>query len=95
MQDNNQKLENVIRELIEAYGLKPKLSEARLIESWEDIVGKMIAKHTKDLYIKNRKLFIRIDSPALKTELIYSRNKLKDSLNEAAGGDVIGEIVFL
>jgi len=95
MQDNNQKLGNVIREMIEAYGMKSKLSEARLIESWEEVVGKMIAKHTRDLYIKNKKLFIRLDSPALKNELTYSRTKLMESLNEAAGGEVIQEIVFL
>jgi predicted nucleic acid-binding Zn ribbon protein len=95
MQDNNQKLGNVIREMIEAYGMKSKLSEAKLIESWEEVVGKMIAKHTRDLYIKNKKLFIRLDSPALKNELTYSRTKLMESLNEAAGGEVIQEIVFL
>lgn len=95
MEDNSQKLGNVIREMIEAYGLKSKLSEASLVESWEKTVGKMIARHTKDLYIKNKKLFVRIDSPALRNELTYSRTKLLDNLNEAAGGKVIEEIVFL
>ena len=55
----------------------------------------MIAKHTKDLYIKNKKLFIRIDSPALKNELTYSRSTLMEKLNEATGANVIEEIVFL
>jgi predicted nucleic acid-binding Zn ribbon protein len=95
MEDNSQKLGDAIREMIEAYGMRPKLSEATLVESWNKVVGKMIANHTKDLYIKNKKLFVRIDSPALKNELSYSRTSIMDSLNEAAGGKVIEEIVFL
>ena len=95
MEGNSHKLGDVIREMIEAYGLKSKLSEATLLESWEKVVGKMIAKHTKDLYIKNKKLFIRIDSPALKNELTYSRSTLMEKLNEATGANVIEEIVFL
>ncbi len=93
--ENNSKLGDVIRELIEAYGLKPKLSEAAVVESWEEVVGKMIAKHTRDVYIKNKKLFVRIDSPALKNELSYSRSTLMENLNKAAGGKVIEDIVFL
>jgi predicted nucleic acid-binding Zn ribbon protein len=95
MEDSNQTLGDAIREMIESYGLKNKLSEANLVHSWEHIVGKMIANHTKDLYIKNGKLFVRIDSPALKNELNYNRSELLDTLNEAAGSKVIQEIVFL
>jgi predicted nucleic acid-binding Zn ribbon protein len=95
MEDNSHKLGDAIREMIEAYGMRSKLSEATLVESWNKVVGKMISNHTKDLYIKNKKLFVRIDSPALKNELTYSRTSIMDSLNEAAGGKVIEEIVFL
>jgi predicted nucleic acid-binding Zn ribbon protein len=95
MENNGQKLGDAIREMIEAYGLKGKLSEANLVGSWENVVGKMIARHTKDLYIKRKKLFVKIDSPALKNELTYNRTTLMEALNEAAGGKVIEEIVFL
>jgi len=95
MEDNSHNLGDAIREMIEAYGLKPKLSEARLVESWNAVVGEMIQKHTKDLYIRHRKLYVRIDSPALKNELTYSRTTILEKLNETAGGKVIDEIVFL
>jgi predicted nucleic acid-binding Zn ribbon protein len=95
MEDSSHKLGDAIREMIEAYGLKPKLSEARLVESWNSVVGPMIQKHTKDLFVKNKKLYIRIDSSALKNELSYSRTTILEKLNEAAGGEVIDEIVFL
>ena len=95
MKYNEQSLGDAIREMIEAYGLEGKLSEATLVESWEKVVGKMIARHTKDVFIKRKKLFVKIDSPALKNELTYNRTTLMEALNEAAGGKVIEEIVFL
>jgi len=93
--ENSNKLGDVIREMIAAYRLKGKLSEAGLVDSWEEVVGKMISKHTRDLYIKKKKLFVKIDSPALKNELLYRRSDLKDKLNRVAGGEIIEEIVFI
>jgi predicted nucleic acid-binding Zn ribbon protein len=95
MDNSGQSLGDAIREMIEAYGMKGKLSEANLVDSWEEVVGAMISKHTKDLYIKRKKLFVKVDSPALKNELTYNRTTIMESLNEAAGGEIIEEIVFL
>ncbi len=91
---NDQKLSEVIRELLKAYRLDNKLNEVRLIKSWDEVVGKMISKHTKNLYIKRRTLFVTLDSPALKNELSFSRTKIIEALNKEVGEEVIEEIVF-
>ncbi len=95
MKGNDRQLKDVIKELINTYRLNDGLNEAKLIGSWESVVGKMIANHTEKLRISNGKLFIRLDSPAVKNELMYARGKLLKSLNETVGKDVIKEIVFL
>lgn len=91
---NNQTLGEVIREMLSSYRLESKLQQARIIEAWPEVTGKMITNHTRDLYIKGRKLFVQLDSPALKNELSYSKSQIIDALNEAAGGVVIKDIVF-
>ena len=91
---NNQTLGEVIREMLSSYRLEGKLRQARIIEAWPEVTGKMITQHTRDLYIKGRTLFVKLDSPALKTELSYSKSQIVDSLNEAAGGEVIKDIIF-
>lgn len=88
-------LGDVIRELIETYRLEGRLNEVKVIDSWEQVVGEMIAKHTRDIYIKQGKLFAKIDSPALRNELGYSRTDIRDRLNKAAGADTINEVIFL
>ncbi len=91
---NDQKLGEVIQELLKLYRLEDKLDEVKLMNSWEEVVGEMIARHTKDLYIRRNTLFVILDSPALKNELSYSRTQIRESLNEAVGKDVIEEVVF-
>jgi predicted nucleic acid-binding Zn ribbon protein len=88
-------LGEVIKELIETYNLEGKLNELKVIHSWEKVVGEMIARHTKDLYIKNGKLFVKIDSPALKNELTYSSSTIVENLNTEAGCKVIEEVIFI
>jgi hypothetical protein len=54
----------------------------------------MVAMHTKDLYIRNKVLFVRIDSPALRNELSYTREKIVKSLNNEVNAEVIEDVVF-
>jgi len=88
-------LGEVLKELIDTYHLEGKLNEVKVIHSWENVVGEMIARHTKDLYIKKGKLFVKIDSPALKNELIYSSSTIVEKLNIEAGCKVVQEIIFI
>jgi predicted nucleic acid-binding Zn ribbon protein len=92
---NDITLKEAIRQLLKAYKLEDKLAETRLISSWEQVTGKVIARHTMNLYIHKRKLFVKLDSPALKNELLFSRQQLLELLNKEAGSEVIEEIIFL
>jgi predicted nucleic acid-binding Zn ribbon protein len=84
----------VLRELIETYRLEGKLNEIKVVHSWEKVVGGMIARCTKDIYIKKGKLFVKVDSPALKNELTYNASVIIERLNAEAGSKVVEEIVF-
>lgn len=92
---NEISIKEAIKQLMKAYRLDDKMNELRLINSWEKVVGKLISKHTTNLYIKNKKLFVRLDSAALKTELSYSKEKIIGMLNQEVGEKVIDKIVFI
>jgi len=92
---NDQTLADAIREMLQTYKLENKIDEVQALTYWSEIVGKMITQYTKDIYIRQGKLFVRIDSPALKNELMYARTRIIESLNERAGKEVVKELVFL
>ena len=91
---NDQSLGDAIREFLHSYHLEDKLNETRVIQSWGKIVGPMVEKHTHGLYIRNRILFVKVDSAALRQELSFSRSKLTIALNDEVKSNVIDEIVL-
>ena len=70
------------------------LDEVKVIESWAKVVGPFIATHTIDLSIKDGRLFVRVDSDALRSELSYSKSLLVKNLNEMVGKEKVKEIVL-
>ena len=88
-------LKEVIDELLSTYKLRGKFNETRLISSWEKIMGKPIASRTVRLFIKDRKLYVRLNSAPLKNELTLSKSKVMSLLEEELGTKVIDDIQFL
>ena len=57
-------------------------------------MGKMIANHTKDIFVKHKQLFVTLDSSALRNELAMAKSKIVKMLNQTAGADVIEDVVL-
>lgn len=91
---NEHSLKEVIDQLLKAYKLDDKLAERKLIASWESVMGVMIAKHTKDLYIKHKQLFVTLDSSALRNELLLAKTKIVKMLNDEVGSEVINDVIL-
>ena len=88
-------LKEAIEKLLHTYKLKSKVQEAHLVNAWERIMGKLIERHTRDLYIKNKKLYVKLDSAVVRQELSYARSKVLERVNEELGAGVVEEVVFL
>ena len=91
---NEYTLKQAIEALIEQYKIQEKLSETVVLNDWEKIVGKMIARHTKNIYIKKRILYVELDNAALRNELSYAKTKLVLAINKSLNSEAIDEIVF-
>ncbi len=91
---NTQALGEAIKEVMRLNGVDEKIDEYKLIRSWEKTVGPLISKHTVEIYISGKTLFVKVDSSPLKQELLYSRTKLMEDLNQQVGKTVIEEIVL-
>src|SRR5258707_6514366 len=92
--DDIQHIGQAIRQLLKEYHLKPKFDEASVVASWERIAGKPVAKRTKRIYIRNKVLFIELDSPAMKSDLSFHKNHLLKTLEAEFCKDVLNDIVL-
>ncbi len=92
---NDKSLKEAFEQLLHVYKLQRQFDETSLIAAWPELMGPAIANRTKEIYIRNKKLFIRVESSVIKNELVMMRSQILDKMNEKAGGTVIEEIVLL
>lgn len=92
---NSQTIGEVIRDFLEENKhLQQKLHEKRIEHAWTEVLGEMVMRYTRNLYVKNRILYVSISSSVLRNELNLSRERLTESLNRHAGAHVIDGIVI-
>ena len=87
-------LKAAIEEFLDRFHLRDKLNQAKVIEAWEKVVGEMVARNTSQLHIRNKILYVKVNSAALRNELLFARTKIMNALNKEAGATVITDIVL-
>ena len=83
-----------MKDYIREMNLEGKLREVGIIDSWEKTVGKAISSRTSKVYIKDGILYVHLTSSIVRNELLMIREALRERLNQAAGSDVIKDIVL-
>lgn len=79
--------------LMEKSGWTPKVTELRMRQEWEEIVGKTISKYTRNMMLQGTKLTIYSDVAALKQELYFGKEQLIARINEYFAETVVTEII--
>ncbi len=90
-----QPLGQAIRQLLNSYQITSKFDETNLINSWEKIVGKPIAKRTKKVFIKDKVLFVEFDSSSMKHDFVLYKSKVLELLQKEFGDQIVTEIIVM
>ena len=92
---NDKTLKEAIEQMLQVYKIKRKYDETGIKTSWPDLVGKSVANRTKEIYIHDKKLFLRIESSVIKNELVLMRTQIIEKINNDAKVILVEEIIFL
>src|ERR1700761_9537580 len=92
---NDKPIKEAIEQMMQVYKIKRRFDETGIIAAWPELVGKPVANRTKEIYIHNKKLFLRIESSIVKNELMLMRSQIINKINEEAKSDLVEEIIFL
>ena len=82
-------------DMLDVFKIKKKFNQTHIIESWNELMGTAIARQTREIFFKDKKLFVRIDSGALKQELSMHKGMVVEKLNKFIGEEVVKEVIFL
>ncbi|MCF8379992.1 MAG: DUF721 domain-containing protein [Bacteroidales bacterium] len=88
------KIREIINAILKERGLEGKMAENRLLNAWNELLGKTVANSTQNLYIKDNTLFVHLRSSVIRHQLMMIKPDLIKRLNEKAGIDIIENIVL-
>ncbi|MFA8437221.1 MAG: DUF721 domain-containing protein [Marinifilaceae bacterium] len=88
------RIDEVINQVLKEQKLDVKLKEVQLINSWEKVIGKTVARATTGIYIRNQMLYVQIRSSVIRNEIMLVREGLIKALNREVGAQVIKGIVL-
>lgn len=91
---NTQSIAEVIRAYLKESRLEKPLKERQLVQSWETLLGRSVARSTSKIYLKDGRLFVHLNSSVVKNELYMLQDEIIKKLNEAAGEKLVKEIVL-
>ena len=83
---------DVLQQLLREEGFETPLQQKRLIDSWETVTGRIVARYTTEKFIQNQTLYVKIVNPALRQDLAMMRQQLVKRLNEQVGSFIISDI---
>lgn len=89
---NEVSLGAAIESMLSELNLRHGVYEAKIEGMWESVMGRTIARHTTGINLKGDRLYLTVDSAALRNELFYSRTKIREVLNKEIGKDIIKDV---
>ncbi|UZD21924.1 DUF721 domain-containing protein [Algoriphagus halophytocola] len=86
-------LESAFNDLLKAYRLEGKFREKSLVHDWPELVGKTIADRTSSVFVRDKKLFVKLSSGPIKKELMMNKSKVLAMIDEKYGVGVIEDLI--
>lgn len=89
-----QLVRDLIMRNLRVQGLETPLLQKRLVESWPEVAGEVIARYTTNVNLMNQTLYVSLSMPALRADLSMHRQELVRKLNDHVGAQIIADIRF-
>lgn len=87
-------LKEVLDRWLKAYGLDGKMKEIEVIKAWPEMMGTAVAHRTSEISIRNKTLFLKMDSSVMRDELAHGKQVIIQRVNEKAGFELITNVWF-
>ncbi|MBI5868771.1 MAG: DUF721 domain-containing protein [candidate division Zixibacteria bacterium] len=85
---------SIIGRQLASLGIAKKVKQASVEHLWPDLVGPEIAGHTRVLKIDAGRLFVVVDSPVWRQELLFQKDVFIARINEELAEELVSDIMF-
>ena len=92
--NNDETLKDALQRFSNDRQFKTKLRQAKINSLWPELMGSAIANYTSEIVVRNRILYLRINSSSLKQELTYGKEKILNLINEELGEEFLKDVII-
>ena len=74
-------IKDLIPHMLQQNKLQKGMNQFTVKEAWGEVMGKGVLSYTESVYLKNKTLFVKLNSSTLREELSYGKEKIISMLN--------------
>lgn len=89
---NEQSLGQVISDMLKVYRLEGKMKQLDVEAAWNEVMGPVVEKKTRNVTLRGKVLSVTIDSGVMKEEFSYAKQRIITLINEHLGEEAITEV---
>ena len=86
---------DILSRYLDQSGLRPRIGEQRILDAWNELVGKAIAEVTQPVRFRNRSLQVKVTHPVWLQQLQFHKKLIIQKVNEFLGGPFLQELRFV
>jgi len=87
-------INQLVKKLIEQSPYRHKLEEASIIDAWYRIMPTIVKRRTEQIYVKQNKVFVKLNSAPLRQELQNTKHQILKMLQPYVIDYTIVDILF-
>ncbi|MFO0414491.1 MAG: DUF721 domain-containing protein [Bacteroidota bacterium] len=87
-------LQEALQQFLLKSKMKEKVQALEIKDVWEELMGKTIASYTENIQLINQQLIITTPIAALKNELLFQKEKIRNRVNERFNYHAVKEVVI-
>ena len=91
---NTHSMHDALLAFLREEGLETPLLEYRITQAWQEVMGEVIGRYTKQVFVREGKLQVQITSAPLRQNLMMEHKRIAQKLNEYVGSYVISDVCF-
>jgi predicted nucleic acid-binding Zn ribbon protein len=90
----SQPVHDILLAWLRAEGLETPLLEYRVVQAWPEVMGEVISRYTRQVFVKDGKLQVQLTRPSLRQNLMMEHKRIAQKLNDHVGAYVVSDVSF-
>jgi predicted nucleic acid-binding Zn ribbon protein len=87
-------LKDILAELLRSADLPFNPEDGLIWLVWDEVVGEAVARNAQPLWVKNKRLRVKVSDPIWLQELSFMEENMRNRLNDKLGRKAVEKIEF-